>query len=262
MSIPISDTQALEKPVSGINVRHVQALAPLHWLKLGIDDFRKIPALSLIYGTAFAALCAATFTLSLNVPWYALGLLTGLVVVGPFFAAGLYAASRDLTAGREPSIAASLQLLFRRKTYLALFSLMLALIMAAWVRFSALLFAVKFSTLTPSVETYTRLLTSSDGWVALAYFGIVGFVLAAVVFAVSAIAIPLILDKDENFIVAMQTSFRAVTRNPVAMTVWASLIVTMTAVGLATAFVGLALLFPVLGYATWHSYQGLTGAPR
>ena len=134
---------------------------------------------------------------------------------------------------------------------------MLALVMAAWVRFSALLFAIKFNTLTPSVETYTQMLNSSEGWIALSYFAGIGLLLATVVFVISAVAIPLILDKDADFITAIQKSYRAVVSNPVAMLVWALLIVTLTVVGIATAFVGLAVIFPVLGYATWHSYRAL-----
>jgi uncharacterized membrane protein len=77
------------------------------------------------------------------------------------------------------------------------------------------------------------------------------------VFVISAIAIPMILDKGVDFITAMQTSYRAVVNNPGAMLIWALVIVAMTAVGLATAFIGLAVMFPILGYATWHSYRSL-----
>jgi uncharacterized membrane protein len=159
--------------------------------------------------------------------------------------------------GIAPSVSSSLRLVGQRRTYLALFSLMLALVMAAWIRFSALLFALKFNTLTPTVEAYTRMLSSSEGWITLSYFMGIGFLLAAVVFVVSAVAIPLILDRDADFITAMQKSYRAVVNNPGAMLVWAGLIVALTVVGIATSFVGLALIFPVLGYATWHSYRAL-----
>ena len=70
-------------------------------------------------------------------------------------------------------------------------------------------------------------------------------------------AIPLILDRDTDFISAIRTSYRAVARNPGAMLVWSAAIAALTAVGIATAFVGLAVIFPILGYATWHSYRSL-----
>lgn len=236
---------------------HISISAPFQWLRQGITDFRRIPGLSILYGLIFTGLCTGTFLMIYNVPWYSLGYLTGLLIVGPFLAAGLYVASRDLESGVAPSVMHSLRLLNQRKTYLALFALMLALVMAAWIRFSALLFALMFTTLSPSIESYTSLLASADGWIALSFFFGVGLLLATTVFITSAVAIPLILDNDVDFITAIQTSYRAVTRNPVAMTVWAVIIVAMTAVGIATAFVGLAVIFPILGYATWHSYRAL-----
>ncbi|MGD9170795.1 MAG: DUF2189 domain-containing protein, partial [Candidatus Thiodiazotropha sp.] len=116
---------------------------------------------------------------------------------------------------------------------------------------------VKFNTLTPSIEAYTNLLSSADGWITLTYFAGMGFLLVSVVFVISAIAIPMILDKDADFISSMQTSYRAVTGNPGAMIVWALTIVALTTIGVATAFIGLAVIFPILGYATWHSYRSL-----
>ena len=249
--IPLVPTSADAKD----DIARVSVTAPLSWIRRGIDDFRRAPGLSLLYGFLFAGLCAGVYLLISGVPWYTTGYLTGLVVIGPFLASGLYVASRDIERGVAPSIDGSLRLIGRRRTYLALFSLMLALVMSAWVRFSALLFALKFNTLSPSVEAYTSMLASSEGWIALGYFIGIGFLLATVVFVVSAVAIPLILDKDADFITAIQKSYRVVTANPGAMTVWAALIVALTAIGVATLFVGLAVIFPVLGYATWHSYR-------
>lgn len=236
---------------------HISISAPFQWVQQGISDFRRIPGLSFLYGLIFVGLCAGTFLMIYNVPWYSLGYLTGLLMVGPFLAAGLYVASRDLELGVAPSVMRSIRLLNQRKTYLALFALMLALVMAAWIRFSALLFALTFTTLSPSVVSYSSLLASADGWIALSFFIGIGLLLATIVFITSAVAIPLILDKDVDFITAIQTSYRAVTRNPLAMAVWAAMIVAMTAVGIATAFVGLTVIFPILGYATWHSYRAL-----
>lgn len=257
MSTPTAEVSNVVSTDKHYEIQQVEASAPLQWIQRGIEDFRQAPGLSLLYGFLFAGFVAGAYMLVSNIPWYATGYLTGLMVVGPFLASGLYVASRDMERGVSPSINSSVSLLIQRRTYLALFSLLLALVMAAWVRFSALLFAVKFNTLSPSLEAYTMLLGSADGWITLGYFVGIGFLLAAVVFTVSAVAIPLILDKDSDFITAMQTSYRAVVSNPAAMIVWAALVVTITAIGVVTAFIGLALVFPVLGYATWHSYRAL-----
>ena len=257
MSNTTTEVQSLVTTRPDFEVTRVAITAPLQWLRRGIDDFRRIPGLSLLYGLLFAGLCAGVDLMIRGAPWYTLGYLTGLLVVGPFLAAGLYIASRDFAQGASPGIGSSLRALGQRRTHLALFSVMLALVMAAWVRFSALLFALKFSTLSPSVDAYRYLLTSTDGWIALAYFVGIGFVLATVIFIISAVAIPLIIDKDVDFISAIQTSYRAVMRNPAPMALWAALIVALTALGVLTLFIGLAIVFPILGYATWHSYRAL-----
>jgi uncharacterized membrane protein len=85
----------------------------------------------------------------------------------------------------------------------------------------------------------------------------IGSVLAITVFVTSAVSVPLIIDRDQDPLSAIRTSARAVGRNWPAMSLWAALIVILTAVGVATFGVGLVVLFPVLGYATWHSYRDL-----
>ncbi len=235
----------------------VEATASFGWIQKGVQDFLSAPFLSVLYGALFAGLCAGLFFATLNAPWFTLAFLTGLVFIGPFVAAGLYAASRDIERGITPSIVGSLRLVIKRKTDLALFSLLLTLVFAAWIRFSALLLAVTTSTLNPTVNAYMSLLSSSDGLITLAFFVGIGLLLTTVVFIFSAVAIPYILDKNVNFISAMTTSYQTVTANSAAMFIWAATIVLLTAIGVATAFAGLAIIFPVLGYATWYSYRAL-----
>ena len=257
MSTRTAEIHSVQCEPHQYQVAKVTASAPFHWLRSGLNDFRNAPGLSLLYGLLFAGAAAGVYLLVTKVPWYAIAYLTGLVVLGPFIASGLYAASRDMEKGKSPSINNSFGLLMKRSTYLALFSVLLSLVMAAWVRVSALLFAFKFNTLQPTIEAYTSLFSNAEGWITLSYFIGIGFLLVAAVFVISAVAIPLIVDKDEDIVTSMQTSYRAVTNNPGAMAVWAIMIVTMTALGLATAFIGLAIIFPILGYATWHSYRSL-----
>ena len=257
MSASLTNSSLASSSSERRGIAHVSAAAPFEWLRHGVEDFRQIPLLSLLYGFLFAGFCAAVYLASSNSPGFTTGFLTGLVVLGPFLAAGLYAASRDLERGETPSISGSLRLLIQRRTYLALFSVLLALVMTAWIRVSALLFALKFSTLSPSMEAYTNMLSSGEGWIALSYFFGIGFLLVAAVFVISAVSVPLILDRDTDFITAMQKSYSAVTSNPGAMIVWAATIAALTMIGIATAFVGLVVIFPVLGYATWHSYRAL-----
>jgi uncharacterized membrane protein len=250
---PVSTTSASE-------IRSVRLGEPFAWLRAGWRDFAAAPGVSLLYGAIFALACLGLVALTRQLPWFTIAFLTGLLAMGPFLAAGLYTAARQLAAGEPVSVRAGLGLLRSRSTNLALFAVFLALIMAAWVRLSALLFAVKFGTFSPSIEGYLGVLGGSGGDpIVWAYFVSIGLALAGVVFVTSAVAIPLILDRDAGPITAMQTSARAVARNWPAMLVWAGLIVVLTTVGIASFFVAMLMIFPVLGYATWHSYRRLVG---
>ena len=255
-----STTQTLSFVTSSdrlVNTKQ-DALAPLRWLRSGLQDFRMIPGLGIFYGSLFTAAGLVVAVLTLSVPWYTLAYLTGLVMIGPFLASGLYAASRDITYGIRSSITNSFCLLRQRATYLALFSLTLSLVMAAWVRFTALAFAIRLNAFTPPDQALQVLLTTAEGLGFIGFMVGVGFLLVSVIFVISAVSIPLILDRDVNFITAVQTSYQAVKNNPAAMSVWALIIVMLTALGVATFFLGFIFIFPLLGFATWHSYRELT----
>ncbi|AFL72272.1 DUF2189 domain-containing protein [Thiocystis violascens] len=243
--------------VSAPTIRRADLAEPLDWLAAGIRSFAAAPAGSLLYGTLFAAACWSTLALTRSLPWFALAFLTGLMLLGPFLAAGLYVAARQQDAGEPISIRGSFALLWERRTNLSLFALFLGLIAAAWVRLSALLFAIQFTTLSPSTNDYLGLLSGHFDPVVTGFFVGIGLLLAGTVFVTSAVAIPMILDRDVGPITAMQTSYRTVLTNWPAMLLWAALIVLLSGIGLLTLFVGMIPLFPVLGYATWHSYRRL-----
>lgn len=255
-------TEAIRTPLTKTaghpEIRHVAAAEPLAWLRAGWRDFAASPGPSLLYGVGFALACLAVVGLTRELPWFTLAFLTGLLVIGPVLASGLYAAARQMEAGERPSIGAGLRLLYARRTGLALFGVLLALIMAAWVRLSALLFAVKFDAFSPSIEGYLALIggAGADPVVA-AYFALVGLALAATVFVTSAVAVPAILDRDADPFSAIRTSARAVARNWPAMLLWAGLIAALTAAGIASLFLAMVVIFPILGYATWHSYRAM-----
>jgi uncharacterized membrane protein len=86
---------------------------------------------------------------------------------------------------------------------------------------------------------------------------VVGAIFASLVFAFSVVSIPLMLDRNQDAVTAMLASFLALVRNLPMMLVWAALIVALTAVGVATAFIGLVFLMPLVGHATWHAYRAL-----
>jgi uncharacterized membrane protein len=241
-------------------VNKVPPLAAFRWLDEAFRVLRTAPGPSLTYGLLFTAVCIGVLALARALPWFPIALLTGLMLIGPFMAAGLYTAARQQEAGEPVSIADGVRLLWQRSSDLGLFAIFLGLIMAAWVRFSALLFAFQDSMLQPSSSNYEALISGSlDHPALLAFFVLIGALLAVTVFVSSAVAIPMILDRGVGPLAAVHASARAVTANWAAMLVWAGLIVILSTVGIATWMLGMILVFPLLGYATWRSYRALLG---
>lgn len=240
------------------DVRSIAVDTPFSWIALGWRDFRRIPALSLLYGVAVVAACYAATIVGWYNPWLITGFATTLLLIGPFLATGLYTASQQLENGQHPTIRGSLRAVARCATNLSLFTLFLALIAIAWIRLSTLIFALTFGLSSPSFSAMrSAILGAPDGLAVLAFYVALGFLLAAAVFVTSAVSIPLILDRDAGPVTAIRTSVRTVRENWQPMAVWAFIVTSLAILGMLTAWLALAVVFPLLGYATWHSYRDL-----
>ena len=248
-------------PARQFRVRRIDYAAPIGWLQRGWDDFYRIPGLSLLYGLLSVAGCYLMYFYARESVALMLGLFSGLLLGGPFLAVGLYAAARELEAGLPATIGASLRTIrgaFWRVTLIGLF---LMVVYIVWIRMSSILVALHYQAFRPDT---VQLALSSLDWGTLSvlalYLGI-GFLFAGLVFVTTAISLPLILDRDCDPVTAVLTSMRAVNENRGPMLLWAALITVSALVALATVFLGFAVLFPVLGYATWHSYRDLVENP-
>lgn len=240
--------------------------APWRWLSAGWGDMKRVPQVSFAYGLAIVVISWALvlFLASLDKIWLFLPLAASFVFIGPMLAVGLYEASRRLEAGLPVGL---LQVAFvrtRSPAQLALLGLTLVLFMLAWVRIATLLFALFFGqSVPPSSQFVSTLLYTVDGATFLAIGTAVGAGLAFAVFAISAVSVPLLMARDSDAVTAMVISVRAVMQNFWPMMVWAWMIAVLTAVGIATLFVGLFVIFPLIGHATWHAYRELVPAePR
>ncbi len=138
------------------------------------------------------------------------------------------------------------------------FGVILAICAAVWFGISALLLGTVFHIAAPDIgETlYRGFLDSTNRSQVLAYI-VVGGVLATGVFAVSVVAIPLIIDRHASAAEAMRASVSAVLHNMPAMIVWSALILVLTVIGYAPLLCGLLIIAPLLGHATWHAYKGM-----
>lgn len=241
-------------------VRLVPVDRPWHWLGRGWRDLIEAPGVCLAYG---GLLVVASFILTFGLwlaglPYLVLPLAAGFMFVAPLLAVGLYEVSRRLETGAAPTLAEAALAWRRNPLQIALAGLVLMLFHLAWVRIATLLFALFFSDAAPSLERLVdTLLFSGTSLAFLAVGTALGAVLAAAVFAIAAVSIPMLLDRDIGVASALATSVTAVLLNWRAMALWAALIVLFTALGLATCFIGLAIALPLIGLATWHAYRDL-----
>ena len=233
---------------------------PWVWLAAGWQDMRRAGAMSLAYGGAIFAL-SALLTLVLfeiDLPFLLLPMLAGFALVAPLMAAGLYEISRRLENGLPIGLSVGFQGIARNPSQFGLMGVLLLVIHLAWIRLATLLFALFYGIREVSITSLLDfLLTPSHSLTFLIVGTLLGATLAAISFAVSCIAIPMLMDRDVDVVKAVSTSVLAVRLNWPAMALWAGLIAFATAVSIATFYLGFILLMPLVGHATWHAYRDL-----
>jgi len=243
--------------------------APFRWVRLGIADLMQAPQQSLIYGLVVALMIAIVSLLAWlkGSQWIMFAMLGGFVFLAPLTCIGLYAISAQIERGQAPLMARSLRAAFSRHLgNEMIFAVILLVIFLVWAR-AAVMVTVFFPT--DGEQTIRDLLPY------LAFGSLVGSVFAAVTFSASAFSLPMIMHRDVDSITAIVTSINAVLRNKGAMALWLTMIVASLLLGLVTAFVGLIVIIPVIGYAAWHGYLetidadefprhdvGITSVPR
>jgi uncharacterized membrane protein len=250
--------------------RDLSPLAPFRWLGRGTKDLMQAPQQSLMYGVVVAALIGVVCLLAWfrGSQWFMFSMIGGFVFLAPLTCIGLYAISAQLERGQQPLLARSLRAAFKRHFGNEMvFALALLIIFLVWARAAVMVTSVLY----PSIGEPTI-----GDWVVYLGFGsLVGAVFAAVTFSASAFSLPMIMHRDVDSVTAIVTSINAVLRNKWTMAVWLTIIVVSLLVGIATAFVGLIVIIPVIGYAAWHGYLetidaddfprhevGITSVPR
>ena len=253
---------------SGVLARTVELAQPLQWLAKGWRDMTRCGWISLLHGAVVALGGALMFWVARDHFWFMAGAFSGFLLVGPVLATSLYALSRGLERGEKPSLAMVLGTWFNRKEgrlqtwddaqwRLVQFGLLLALAGTVWVFLSAALITwlapVPIDTPRAFVE---HVVLAREGllfelWLAL------GGALVAPIFASSVVTTQLLLDRQLSLAQAVGASWQVIFANPVSMALWGALIMLLTLLGFATALVGLVLVVPVLGHASWHAYRDL-----
>ncbi len=241
-------------------IRDIRAKDIVDAIKLGIDDFNAKPShlflLGLIYPIAGALGAAWAFGADL-IP-LVFPVVAGYALMGPFAAVILYRISRRREQGRDfPWTDAFTKLTGPNGRTIAVLGLFLVAIFMVWLAAARIIYD---STIGPmgfsSAEEFLRLVfTTSEGWTLIIVGNTVGFLLAVLVLATNVISFPLALDLEVGPLVAVRTSMRAAFANPQAMLLWGFIIVSSMVLGSLLLLVGLAIVLPVLGHASWHVYR-------
>lgn len=241
----------------------VRSIAPgdlVDALKKGWDDFSAMPShavfLCVIY--PLIGILAAALTLGYAFVPLLFPAAAGFALLGPFAALGLYELSRRREAGLEPSATDAFEVL-RSPSLGAIVALglMLAVIFLAWMATANAIYTTYFGYGSPaSISQFVHdLLFTRAGWSLIVVGNIVGLVFAIGAYLISAVSFPLLLDRDVGAAGAMLTSLRVVAKNPTTMALWGLIVAALLIIGTIPLFLGLAVVLPVLGHATWHLYR-------
>jgi uncharacterized membrane protein len=249
-------------------VRTLPLGQPLVWLVLAWRDMARIGWLSFAHGLVLALGGGAIVAVAHDRFWLLAGAVSGFLLVAPVLATSLYALSRALER-REPAtlrVVLDTWLHWQRDHLdkwgadywsLVRFGIGLALAGTGWVLTSAALITLYAPVpILQPMDFVRHVVLDREGWLFEVWL-VMGGVLAAPIFASSVVAMPLLLDRRVTLMQAVLTSWRAVLANPLPLAVWALLIGLFAALGLASLFIGLVFVMPMLGHASWHAYRDL-----
>jgi len=255
---------SLEKPTPPIGNkielnRRLSLNQPYQWLKMGWDDFRNVNMeASLLYGVVIAVLSALVvigiFLFKLD--YILLPALAAFLVIGPALAIGLYEKSRRIQLNQPVSIGSMLFVQPKSKGQLLFIGLMLTLWIGLWLRAGVLLYALFFGMHEfPGPGGVLGLLfTEPKGYLLLITGTLFGALFAAFAFAVSVFSVPMLLNEQTDAFSAMGASIALTWHNLPVMLGWGCIVLGLTALCLITGLIGLIVVFPILGHATWHVY--------
>jgi uncharacterized membrane protein len=240
-------------------VLRISAADVVEALVRGLRDFQALPLFGLLFGALYAGggMLIVLSVTAFGMVYLAYPLAAGFALIGPFVAIGLYEVSRCREAGRVPTLGGIWRTM-RSRSEIGWMAFVTLFIFILWMYQARLLVALFLGVNAsfPSLQEFiATVLTTSEGLIFLMIGNLIGAALALILFSLTVVSFPLLLDRDADFVTAMITSVRAVVTSPVPMVGWAVVIVVLLVVSALPLFLGLLVTLPVLGHATWHLYR-------
>ena len=226
-------------------------------LRAGLRDFRRAPGIGLFFSAFYVAVGLCLWALGASTFIWTLVLALGFPLVAPFAAVGLYEVSRRLETGAALNWSEILRVVIGEKDrQIPWIGAILVLVFLFWSFLAHMVFALfmGLSTLT-NISTSWDVFLTRPGLSMIAVEIAIGGAAAFFVFGITVVSLPLLLEKEIDFVTAMLLSLRTVAKNRAVMGTWAVLIAALLFVGMLPAFLGLFVVLPVLGHATWHLYR-------
>jgi uncharacterized membrane protein len=233
---------------------------PWEWLAKGWKDLSSAPRFSLTYGAVFMLVSyLLTFGLVYEELFFIIPpLAAGFFLVAPLLGIGLYQISDTLERGSTVRFCNALSAWKRNDVQLSAMALVLVMVMLVWMLAAILVFALFYDHPVPTWENFIPEVFLSGNSPGFLFTGIAaGGLIAAFTFTISAITVPMLMDRQTDVLTAIQTSMQAVRNNWQAMALWACLIVMFVGIGIVTFYIGLIVAMPLVGHATWHAYRDL-----
>lgn len=244
-----------EPPVElGPRLNKLPLSAPLQWLRLGWADLRRAPGIGAFFGACFALMGLAVLMVFRHAPLYTLALCAGFLLLGPLLCLGLYQVSLRLERGEVPRIEDALAAWLPNLRQIAIFGFVLLILELLWGRAALVVFAVSFNGMPDFAGSLTQLLAADHLGFIVAYLA-VGAVFAGLIFAISVIAMPLLLDRDTDAVTAGLASLKLCLTQPGVMLCWGALVTLLVVAAMLPYFAGLIVVGPWLGHASWHAYR-------
>ncbi len=259
----LSETSGIGETYDPRLQRNLPLLVGLRWLAAGWRDFWTRPGSSIAYGVGVFVLSVAfVWTLvRFGRDYILFPSLSGFLIVAPFLALGLYEKSRAIEESRRISLGAMLRVRPSAGAQVFFTGLLLSLLMLLWNRAAVLIWALFFGvTAFPGLDNVVAiLLLTPYGWAMLVVGTAVGGLFASFAFAISVFAVPMLLDRRVDALTAMGTSMKLVWNNLLPLIAWGAMVIVLFAICVATGLLGMIVIFPLLGHATWHSYKMVAG---